>query len=229
MLRPVSPDALPGLVSEWLARATGSVRVAVDGPPCASPGVLAASLGGPLLSLGRPLVHVRADTFWRDASLRFERGREDVESYLSWLDAGALRREVLSGDEWYLPSLRDPATNRATREPRRPLPDGSVLVVSGELLLGLGLPFDRVIHLAVSPAARARRTPSELAWTLPAFDRYDAAVAPADVADLVIKLDDPRHPALDESITEHSPLPPAPRTPPAGSSDPLPRRCGRGS
>ena len=71
-----------------------------------------------------------------------------------------------------------------------------MLVVSGALLLGLGLPFDRVVHLAVSPAARARRTPAEQAWTLPAFDRYDAEVAPAELADVVIKLDDPRHPAV---------------------------------
>jgi hypothetical protein len=172
------------------------VRVAVDGPPCAAPSDLAEALADPLRARGRPLVHVRAEWFWRDASVRLEHGREDVEAYLSWLDDGALRREVLGGDGWYLPSLRDAATNRSTREPRQPLPDNAVLVVSGALLLGLGLPFDRVVHLALSPAARARRTPSEQAWTLAAFDRYDAEVAPAGLADVVVKLDDPRHPAV---------------------------------
>jgi hypothetical protein len=127
--------------------------------------------------------------------LRFEHGREDVDSYLSWLDDGALRREVLSGST-YLPSLRDPQTNRATRDARRELPDNAILVVTGALLLGLGLPFDRVVHLAVSAAARQRRTPAAEAWTLPAFDRYDAEVSPADLADVVVKLDDPRHPAV---------------------------------
>lgn len=195
MLRPVAPDALPGLLAEWLARSPGTVRVAIDGVPCACPYALAASLAGPLKTLGRRLVQVRADAFWHDASLRFEHGREDVESYLSWLDAGALRREVLSG-AWYLPSLRDRVTNRATREPRRPLPDRAVLVVSGPLLLGRGLPFDRVVHLAMSPAARARRTSPEDAWTLPAFDRYDAQTGPAELAHVVVKLDDPRHPAV---------------------------------
>jgi hypothetical protein len=139
---------------------------------------------------------VRAESFWRDASLRFEQGREDVDSYLSWLDAGALRREVLTAGGWFLPSLRDPATNRATRVPREPLPDNAVLVVSGTFLLGLGLPFDRVVHLALSPAARARRTPDEDAWTLAGFDRYDADIGPGAIADVVIKLDDPRHPAV---------------------------------
>jgi len=127
--------------------------------------------------------------------LRFEHGREDVDSYLSWLDGGALRREVLSGPS-YLPSLRDPQTNRATRDARRELPDNAILVVTGALLLGLGLPFDRVVHLAVSAAARQRRTPATETWTLPAFDRYDAEVSPADLADVVVKLDDPRHPAV---------------------------------
>jgi hypothetical protein len=48
----------------------------------------------------------------------------------------------------------------------------------------------------MSPAARARRTPPEQVWTLPAFDAYDAQTAPAQLADVVIKLDDPRHPAI---------------------------------
>lgn len=170
--------------------------MALDGPPCAQPELLADALAAPVQALGRYFAHVHADTFWRDASLRLEYGREDVESYLNWLDAGALDREVLSAAGSYLPSLRDPVTNRATRVERVDLPDGAVLVISGAFLLGLGLPFDRTVHLQVSPAARARRTPAADAWTLPAFDRYDAEVDPAAVADLVIKVDDPGHPAL---------------------------------
>ena len=58
-------------------------------------------------------------SFWRDASLRLEYGREDVESYRTWLDADALRREVLDaarerGEAAAV--LRDPDTNRSTRE-----------------------------------------------------------------------------------------------------------------
>lgn len=126
-------------------------------------------------------------------------GREDVPSYLDWLDADALRREVLdavvsSGN--YLPSLRDPQMNRSTREQPRAADANLVLLVSGALLLRHGLPFDRTIHLALSSAARARRTPAEDTWTLPAYDAYDAEVRPIDVADVVIKLDDPRHPAV---------------------------------
>ena len=71
-----------------------------------------------------------------------------------------------------------------------------MLVVSGAFLLGLGLPFDRVVHLSMSPAARARRTALELAWTLPAFERYDDEVSPAALADVVVRLEDPRRPAV---------------------------------
>jgi hypothetical protein len=176
------------------------VRVAVDGSPSTEPDALAAALVPLLERAGRPVAHVRAVTFWRDASLRLEHGRTDVDAYLAaWLDTDALTREVLepvvAGGRW-LPSLRDPETNRSTRAAPRTLPDGGVLLVSGPLLLGRGLPFDRTVHLTSSPGARARRTAPDDAWTLPAYDRYDAQTRPADLADLVVKVDDPRHPAL---------------------------------
>src|SRR5581483_3829815 len=121
----------------------------------------------------RSAAHDRAATFLRDASLRFEHGREDVESYRTgWWDEGALEREVLgrvAADGEYLPSLRDPDTNRSAREARRSLPGDGVLLVSGTLLLGRQLSFDRTVHLHLSAGALARRTPEEQAWTLPAY------------------------------------------------------------
>jgi hypothetical protein len=178
--RPTSPLDLPDALARWLTTTPGIVRVVIDGPAAAQPDSPAA-------------------TFWRDAALRLEFGHEDVEGFLSWLDADALRREVLlplveRGE--YLPSLRDPVTNRSTREPVRTAEPSTVLLVSGELLLGLGLPFDRVVHLAMSPAARARHTEPSLAWTLPAFENYDETVDPASLADVVIRLEDPRRPAV---------------------------------
>jgi hypothetical protein len=137
--------------------------------------------------------------FWRDASVRLEHGREDPDSYPDWLDADALRREVLDAavrTGTFLPSLRDPATNRSTRAPAQPLAATGVLIVSGSLLLGHGLPFDLTVHLAVSSAARARRTAAADAWTLPAFDRYDRDIRAADTADVVIRSDDPARPAI---------------------------------
>lgn len=173
--------------------------MAIDGPPCAQPGELGDALIAPLQLRGHPVAHIPARAFWRDASLRLEHGREDVDEYAQWLDADALRREVLAPVAErgrYLPSLRDPHTNRSTREPARTLGDRGLLIVTGELLLGRGLPFDRVIHLAMSRAARRRHTAPADAWTLAAFDRYDAQVAPTEQADVVIRLEDPRRPAV---------------------------------
>jgi hypothetical protein len=196
--QPVAPSDLPARLAAWLATTPGLVRVAVDAPPVAQPDTLGAALIEALRVLGRPAVHVRAAAFWRDASLRFEHGREDPDSYLQWLDADALRREVLDAASHgsYLPSLRDPATNRSTRAAPDALAADAVLIVSGALLLGQGLPFDRTVHVLLSPGARRRRTPTEESWTLPAFDAYDASVRPADSADVVIKWDDARHPAV---------------------------------
>ncbi len=155
----------------------------------------------PLRARGRPVSVLAAETFWRDASLRLEFGREDVDAFTGWLDDNALRREVLdplgpNGRGQYLPSLRDPNTNRVTRAPARGATEGEIVIVAGELLLGRGLPFDLSIHLSMTPAGRARRTAPERRWTLPAFTRYDAAVRPVQTADIVIRVDDPRHPAI---------------------------------
>ena len=203
---PVDPNRLPAILAADLAAAAVpgiALRVAFDGPMFADPHGLADALVEPLRALGRRVAVIRADTFWRDASLRFEHGRTDSAAFRDeWLDDAALRREVLEplgagGDGSYLPSLRDPATNRATRAPRRQARDGTtIIVVSGELLLGRGLPFDRTIHLAVTAAGRARRMAAEWSWTLPAFDTYERDVDPAGTADVVLRMDDPRHPAI---------------------------------
>ncbi|HEX2073800.1 MAG TPA: uridine kinase [Geodermatophilus sp.] len=176
--------------------------MAVDGPDVAGPATLATAIADRLPVLGRPAVVVPAEGFYRPASLRLEHGRTDPDArYTDWLDAGALAREVLDpvgpgGSGEYLPVLWDLARDRAARVPPRPLPPGGVLLVPGALLQGIRLAFDVVIHLRVGPAARRRRTPPEQAWELPAFDRYDAEVDPAALADAVVLADSPDRPAL---------------------------------
>lgn len=76
------------------------------------------------------------------------------------------------------------------------LPAGGIVVLSGTMLLGAGLDFDVTVHLTQSAAAIARRTPPEMQWTLPAFQRYHDEVMPQEYADIVVRADDPRHPAL---------------------------------
>jgi hypothetical protein len=204
---PVSPQRLPEVLADVLVAAAsgeraGVLRVALDGAPVAQPGRLADALVDPLRLRGRPALRVSAGWFLRPASLRLERGRTDPDAfYEDWLDAGGLRREVLDplgpgGGRHYLPSLWDAGADRATRAGYRTAAAGAVLLLDGALLLGRGLPVDLTVHMRLSAAALARRTPAAERWTLPAFGRYDAEVGPAEIADIVIRADDPRHPAV---------------------------------
>ncbi|WP_433287718.1 uridine kinase [Micromonospora sp. CA-244673] len=206
-VRPITPELLVAELADRLAGAAvpGRLRVAVDGPPAAEPDALAAALVDPLRAAGRPVLHVRSADFLRPASIRLEHGRTNPDAYYEgWVDEAGLRREVLDpagpdGSGRLLPSLWDATADRASRAAYLELPPGGVVLVSGALLLGGGLPFDVAVHLVLSPAALERRTDPELRWTLPAFARYADEVDPASFADVVVRADDPRHPALVEA------------------------------
>jgi len=214
-VQPTSRDRVVELVVARVVGLAGSrgagagrrVRVLVDGHPSTEPGGWADALVEPLRAAGHEAFRVSAGTFLRAASLRLERGREDPDAlYESWLDAAALEREVLrpfgpGGSGRFTPSLRDPATDRPTREPARDAPPGSVLLLDGALLLGQGLPVELTVHLAARPATLRRRTPDDERWTLPAYDRYEREVAPAEEADVVVHVDDARHPAVLDRTT----------------------------
>jgi len=88
--------------------------------------------------------------------------------------------------------------DRATRSAYVTVPERGVVLVSGPLLLGGTLPFDLTVHLWLSPSALARRTAPGRQWTLPAYERYEAEVRPAELADVVVRIDDPDHPAVVE-------------------------------
>ncbi|KJK58575.1 uridine kinase [Saccharothrix sp. ST-888] len=206
-VRPISPERLADLLADRIdALASGAagrrLRVAVDGAPAARPRELADALVEPLRLRGHPVLRVSAADFLRPASLRLEYGHQDPDAFHdTWLDDGALLREVLDplepgGSGRVLPSLRDPATDRATRAPYTELPPGGVLLLDGALLLGRWLPFELTVHLALTPGALARRTPAGEQWTLPAFARYESETDPSALADLTVRADDPRHPAL---------------------------------
>lgn len=204
--RPVAAERLAdevvGIVDRAAADTGHVLRVAVDGHPAAGPGALADAMVDPLRLLGRPVLRVRGEDFLRPASVRLERGRTDPDAYYDdRLDAAALRREVLDplgpgGSGRYLPSLWDPVADRATRAGYEQAPGRAVLVLDGTLLLGRGLPFDLVVHLRLSAGARERRVEPGERWALPAYGRYEREVGPEQVADVLVRVDDPRHPAL---------------------------------
>jgi len=192
-------------------RDTGAtVRLGVDGPVAADAADLADAVAAALRDDAVPVARVRAVDFLRARSLRLEYGRDDPDAFHDlWYDVGALRREVLDplgpgGSGRWLPRLRDPETDRPARVPPADAAPGTVLVLDGRFLLRddvLASPrgLDAVVHLAVSPAARARRLPpDEAARVGPAWDRYLAESAPAGRADLVVRFDHPDRPAVVE-------------------------------
>ncbi|MET8678068.1 uridine kinase [Streptomyces sp. NPDC004647] len=176
-------------------------KVAVDGAPAARTGELAEFVAQALRTRGRSVLVVGTGGFLRPASLRYEYGRQDPDAYYdSWFDVSALWREVFDplaarGSGRVLPDLWDPERDRATRSPYVQLPQGGVLVLHGPLLLGQWFPFDLAVHLRLSPGALERRTQGSERWTLPAFARYEDEVGPEEAADVLVRADDPRHPA----------------------------------
>lgn len=204
LVRPISPDALADELAHRVAGLSpGSrIRVAVDGPAVARPAALADEIAERVRAEGRAVLRVSADDFLRPASLRLERGHTDPRAYLDdRLDAPALRREVLDpagrgGSGRVLPRLWNAATDRAYRDGYVALPPAAAVLLDGELLLGRGLPLELAVHLRLSAAALARLVPTELAWTLPAYARYDAVRDPEGHADAVVLVDNPDRPAL---------------------------------
>ena len=208
-VEPVSEALLVERIAEYvLARAERPdegpgnsgrpVRLLVDGHPSTQPERLADALVAPFEAAGRPAARVSVSDFLRPRSLRLERGREDPDSLLyDWIDVGALNREVLTrvvDRQEYLPSLRDPETDRATRAGYLAAPPGTVVVLDGALALGRGLDVDLAVHLALKPATLRRRTPPDEAWTVTAYERYAQEIE--GEPDLVVRVDHPDHPAL---------------------------------
>ncbi|HEY2792782.1 MAG TPA: uridine kinase [Micromonosporaceae bacterium] len=202
-VRPISRSALIDELAERLISETGRIRVAIDGAEALDPGALAEDVADALRNRGRYVIHVRTDDFLLPASQRFEFGRMSPESfYDGWWDERGLQREVLDPAVTtgrVLPALWRADIDRSARADYVTLPETAVLFLSGQFLLGGGLPFETVVRLTASGKALERRTPPDRAWTLPAYERYDEEVAPDSFADIVVRLEDPRHPAVIEA------------------------------
>lgn len=200
-VRAITPEKLADELADTIAEVRAPrPRVAVDG--AVDTAEFADGLVEPLRVRGREVVRVSTWRYVRAASLRLEHGRDDPDSfYESWFDFGGLRREALDplasgGSGLVLPALWDVTTDRSPRLDRVRLPEHGVLLVDGPLLLGAGLPFELTVHLWLPGRSLQRHLAESEHWTLPAFDRYSAEVAPERLADHVVRVDRPGHPAV---------------------------------
>lgn len=166
---------------------------------------VAAAVVAALESQGRPVLRVDAEDYLRPRSLRLEHGPHDPDAgYEGWYDVYALLREVLDplapdGAGTWLPALWDAERDRATRQERRAAPPAAVLVLTGPFLLRWEMSgaLDAVVHLQTSEAAQRRRLPAgDAERVVGAWARYLEETDPAARADLVVRCEDPRHPAL---------------------------------
>ena len=181
-----------------------AVRIGIDSAIDADGDELAARVVQRLSSGAVPAHRLRAGDFLRPRSLRLEFGRDPAAGYEHWYDVAALRREALDhlgpgGDGSWLPRLRDPQTDRSIRVGREQASPRSVIVLDGRFLLRpeLRTSLDLVVHLEVSRPARRRRAPGDDApLALGAWDYYLAVCNPEQMADLVVRFDHPRRPAV---------------------------------
>lgn len=201
--RPLTPALLARDLADHIdRRPEPRPRVGIDGFTETGAATLADAVGERLRELGRPVIRASTRWWWRAASLRLELGRTDTDMLLyGWVDGGALRRELLdpvaaADPDGYLPRLRDPVTDRAIRDGRRPVRDAAVVLLDGPFLLTDPEGLDAVVHLRLSPAALARALPEDRQWWVPAFERYVADERPADRSDATVTYDHPAAPAI---------------------------------
>lgn len=208
---PVTPAALAGLAARRAAdlldgaRSAGTVvRLGVDGAVEAETAALADQVADAALAQGTAVLRVRAAGFLHRRSVRMEHGAHDVDAAFDrWVDWGSLLREVLDpladpADLSWLPALRDPVTDRTSREPARTAAPGALLVLDGPYLLRWELSgaLDVVVHLQTSAAALRRRFPAPEDPRPGAWARYLSETDPASRADVVARYDHPGRPAL---------------------------------
>jgi len=182
-----------------------AVRVGVDAAVPADGELVAGAVADALAAQGAGVLRVRARDFLRPRSVRLAAGPTDAGTgYEAWTDHLALRREVLDplgpgGAGTWLPTLWDEEADRATRAPRRAAAPGSVLVLDGPFLLRWETAdaLELSVHLLVSDAAVRRRLPAaDAERQTGAWARYVEETDPVPRADLVVRAEDPRRPAL---------------------------------
>ncbi|GAB92801.1 hypothetical protein [Gordonia rhizosphera] len=192
-----TPTRLVAMCAELAAERPGRRVVVIDGADAAAPAALARHVAEHLVTAGRATAVVAMTDFLRPASLRFEYGHTDTESYRTiWFDLDAVRREVVDAlherGRW-LPRLWDAARDRSFRDEPRAAAADQILLLAGPMLVGSGLAADATVALQMSEGALRRSTPDDAAWTIPVLV---AQAEQAPRADIEVRYDHPERPAV---------------------------------
>jgi uridine kinase len=209
-------DRLAGAIES--ATTSHPLRVAVDGPPAAGKTTLADELAALLRARGREVIRATTESFHLPRAQRYRRGEFSPEAnYHDSFDYDTLRRVLLDplgpgGDRRYQHAVYDIDTDTALSPLVTTAAADAVLLLDGVFLLRpelvdrwdlsifVSAPFEQIVdrarirdlELLGSTAEVERRFRTRY---IPAQQLYFAAARPADHADIIVRNDEPRHPA----------------------------------
>ncbi|GIG67123.1 uridine kinase [Phytomonospora endophytica] len=210
---------LARLAADLLARVTPHpLRVAVDGPDAAGKTTLADELVSHLAA-SRPVIRLSVDRFHRPEAVRRRRGSLSAEGYYrdsfdhDVIVGGVLRPLGPGGDRRYLPAVYDHRADSVVPATPRQAPPEAIVLFDGVFLLRPELRehWDASIYLHVGEdETLARALVRDLALFgsaavveeryrrryLPGQRLYRAEARPADHADVVLDMTDPRAPVV---------------------------------
>jgi uridine kinase len=213
-------DQLRGRLVEAIESVTTAhpVRVAIDGRPAAGKTTLADELAVVLRNRGRAVIRASIEGFLLPRAQRYRRGEDSPRGcYHDSFDFDALHRVLLdplgpNGDRRFQPAVYDRDTDTALAPPVTTAAADAVLLFDGVFLLRPELIDRWDLRIFVSAAfeetlARARirdSAPSGSAVRveqrfrnryLPSQQHYFDTVGPTDLADVVVRNDEPERPA----------------------------------
>ena len=210
---------------EWLAQVIADIRlehptrVAFDGPDAAGKTTLADEVASALGRGGRQVIRASVDGFHRPRAERYARGPDSPEGYYEdSFDHLALRRVLLEplgtgGDRRYRRATFDHRTDSPVSELLLTASADAMLLFDGVFLQRPELRphFDLCVFVAVSfeeAIRRAGQRDAELLGSRHEVERryrdryvpgqrlYFEAVRPRELADIVVRNDDPATPVL---------------------------------
>ncbi len=194
------------------------LRVAVDGPPAAGKTTLADELGDALRAQGRYVIRASIESFLFPRAQRYRRGELSAEGcYHDNFDYDALHRVLLDplgpgGNRGFRRAVYDRQTDSAVSEPTTAAPFDAVLIFEGvflmrrelldrwDLRIFVSATFEEIVARARIRDAALYGTPDDVEHRfrrryLPSQRFYFDTVRPTDLADIVVRNDDPQCPA----------------------------------